>query len=79
MTDNIDGLFTPISLEAERIAREPHATYQVRCLDCAHEWQAVVHLPAPNKLECPRCEWRETQGDKPYPHDNCSAQEPSDG
>lgn len=48
-----------VDLEAERIAREPHAAFPARCLDCGYEWAAVVHCPVPNRLECPECERRE--------------------
>ena len=60
MTDIID-------LESERVAREPHITFPIRCRDCDYEWQGVVHLRVPNHLDCPRCEWRATHGDEPYP------------
>jgi hypothetical protein len=46
-----------IDLEDERLARTPHMTFEVRCVACGHQWQAVVPVPVPHHMECSKCEW----------------------
>lgn len=35
--------------------RLPHGAYYVACMECAHDWVAVVPETAQWPLECPRC------------------------
>lgn len=53
-----------VDLEDERLARSPHMTFQVRCVSCGHEWQAVVPVPVPHHMECSQCEWPQRKAEE---------------
>ena len=44
-----------ISLEEKRREREPHSHGTAKCMNCKHEWEAVVPTGT-HVLDCPQCE-----------------------